>query len=122
VGALPSSFIPDETDEIIQQLDDDLDPFAKLAALFERVGAAGTMWEHFRKIKLASISERIREEYLERGEKITDGRCDTLAHCHPEYIAFVKRGLAQKEVYHEKFNRRIEHYISLRELSNKGIR
>ena len=121
-SVLPSSFVPDESDEIIQQLGDELDPFSKLAARFEKVGSTGNMWEHLRKVKLAEITERIRSEYVQRGEKITDGRCDNLAHCHPEYIAFVRRGIAQKEVYHEQFSRRVDHYISLRELSNRGIR
>lgn len=121
-SALPSSFIPDGSDEIIQQLGEELDPFSKLAARFEKVGSTGNMWEHFRKIKLAEAKERVRASFGAKNEKITDGRVDDLGHLDPIYRDFVKKGVKQKEEYHERFNRRIDHYISLRELSNKGMR
>lgn len=119
---LPKSFVPDETDLIEQQLDESNDIYAKQAALFERTGQAGNMWEHERKIVQAELRERIRDQFAQRGEKVTDGRIEDLANAHPEYREFYRVGLAAKEEYHRIHQLRIEHYIRRRELEQRGMR
>jgi hypothetical protein len=120
--SLPTNFIPDQSDEITQALGEESDSFAALAARFEKVGSTGNMWEHERKVQLAEITESLRAQFAQRGEKVTEQRLDNMAHCDPAYKRFVMDGIHQKEEYHRQFIRRIDHYTTLRELNNKGMR
>lgn len=121
MSALPRSFIPDESEKIYQDLSDSLDQFAAQAALFESNGPGGCFYEMDRKVLLAELTEEIRGEYVELGEKITDGRADNLAHMHPAYKEFIRDGKAMRTEYHRLKAIRIDHYTKLRSNDRKGI-
>jgi hypothetical protein len=119
MNTLPKSFVPDETDIIEQSLDESLDDFAPLAALHE---GQTSIWEHQRKIALAHAREVIRNQYAQKGEKITVDRVDDLGRLSLAYRAFIEEGLAARTEYHRQKNIRIEHYIRRRELDKRGMR
>jgi hypothetical protein len=118
MGTIPKSFVPDETDALEQQLDDGLDAFAPLAALYE----PGGMWDHIRKIILAEARESVRDEYFKKGEKISEARIDDLARMRLTYRNYIDDGQKDRTEYHRQKNIRIEHYIRRRELEQRGMR
>lgn len=73
---------------------DTSDP-AQLAAWFGNY----SFFDHFRKVVLSNCEEIIRAEAAVKGEKITDGRTDTLAHVHPNYLQFLADGLEGRILY-----------------------
>lgn len=115
MGAIPRSFVPDETDVIEQQLDDTLDTYAPLAALHD----AGGMWDHMRKIVLAEAREEVRKNAT---EKMTETRIDDLARISLPYRNYIDAGITEREEFFRQKNIRIEHYIRRRELDKRSIR
>jgi hypothetical protein len=119
MSTIPTSFVPDEVDVIEQDLDDNLDGFAPLAARHE---GQMNMWEHRRKMELAKAREAVRLKYAKDGEKISEARTDDLARVSLDYQAFIDEGENERIEYHRQKNIRIEHYIRRRELEQRGMR
>jgi hypothetical protein len=80
-SATPTAFIPDEADALLQQLAETHQPWAWGAA---RYGPGGT-FDASRKAFLAVRSAQVRDEYADRGEKITEARLDEVAHADEGY-------------------------------------
>ena len=72
-------------DELLAELDHTEGEWASLGALY---GPGGT-FDHLRKARLSVIALSIRDERVAKGEKVTDGLVDTLAHADSAYIAFL---------------------------------
>lgn len=119
MSVLPKSFVPDEVDEIEQDLDVGLDTYAPIASLHEQPGG---MWEHRRKIVLAEAREAVRKEYTQKGEKLTVDRVDDLGRMSIQYRNYIDDGEIERTEYHRQKNIRIEHYIRRRELDKRGMR
>lgn len=51
---------------------------------------AFSLGEHVRKIVQANCEELIRAEAASRGEKITDGKCESQARLHPLYLDCIR--------------------------------
>lgn len=79
--AMPTTFIPDEAEELLQQLSASHEAWAHGAAKY---GPGGT-FDALRKRFLSVRSMQMRDVYAGKGEKITEARLDELAHADPDY-------------------------------------
>lgn len=80
----------------------DLSDPAMLEAFY--AGNSSSFKEHYRKVVQAQCEEMIRAEYALKGEKITEGRIETLARLHPNYLDFLRihlagQGMREKAVF-----------------------
>ena len=79
-------------DRLLAALDSCAEEWSEGAALF---GPGGTL-DNLRKAKLSTIALQIRDERNTKGEKVTDGLVEQLAHAHPDYIAWLDQQTANR--------------------------
>jgi hypothetical protein len=56
----------------------------------------------YRKVVLSLCKELVRAEHAARGEKLTDGRADDLAHMHGAYLDFLRVHLERKAAWQQE--------------------
>lgn len=114
MGALPSSFLPDDTDALLQLLSESEREWADLAALHGPFGK----FNDVRKAQLAIVALRLREGSAPTGAKAwTDALLDTAAHADESYLKVVREGTRNAARFHLLDQQRDAMWIKCRSLT-----
>lgn len=117
--AMPTDFLPDDLDSVLQLVEHEENAWADVAAMHGNWG----MWDDKRKVVLSVCALELRAGPPPKGATAwTDKLLDTAAHAHPKYKRLVDDAEIAAKQYRRLEARRIRMILKAKSLTYNPVR